>query len=509
MICKEMNVLESINVKLNEIKEHIKTITYLVQAESLISWDMQTGIPPKAIEGRIEVIGYLYSEIIRLMTLPKVGEWMDYFSDKMDKLSFNDKKIIENTKRTYDEFVKIPADRNKEYQMLCQTSEAFWKDAKKNNDYEGFKVYLGKIIEFTKEFAGYIGYEGNIYNKCLDDYERGLTVERTDKVFKELRDGIVELLEKIKASKVKVDDSFFKKHFPTKDQDEFGKFVLEKLGYDFQAGRLDTTVHPFTTNFGNKDVRITTNYDENDFTSAFFSNIHEGGHGIYEQNSADELEYTGVSGGASMGIHESQSRYYENILGRSKEFWTYFYPEVQKRFSQFEGVSIEEFYKGINKVQPSLIRTDADELTYSIHIIIRYELEKALLNNEITVDELPKLWNEKYKEYLGVEPKNDSEGVLQDTHWGSGLIGYFPSYALGNLYGAQFLNKMKQEIKTYDEEVRNGNFQVIKEWLTDNIYKFGALYTPSELIVKVTGEELNPKYFLEYLNKKYGEIYEL
>ncbi len=195
-----------------------------------------------------------------------------------------------------------------------------------------------------------------------------------------------------------------------------------------------------------------------------------------------------------MGIHESQSRYYENILGRSKEFWSYFYPEVQKRFPQFEGVTLEEFYKAINKVEPSLIRIEADELTYSIHIIIRYELERALMNDEITV---------------GVEPKSDSEGVLQDTHWGSGLIGYFPSYALGNLYGAQFLNKMKKDIPTYDEEVENGNFTIIKEWLRENIHQFGSLYTPSELIVKVTGEELNPKYFLEYLNKKYGEIYEL
>ena len=501
--------MDKIDEKLNEVKEHIKNLTYLGHAQGLIEWDMQTGIPSKAIDGRIEVLGYLYSEYIKLMNSPKVGEWVEYFSDKMDKLSFKDKKIIETLKRDYEEFIKIPPERNKEYQMLCSTSEAFWKKAKANNDYEGFKSYLAKIIDFNKEFAGYIGYEENIYNWCLDNYERGLTVEKVDKIFKELRDGVVELLEKIKSSKVNIDESVFKKYFSTKDQDEFGKFVLDKLGYDFEAGRLDTTVHPFTTNFGNKDVRITTNYDEYDFRSAFFSNIHEGGHGIYEQNSADDLEYTGISGGTSMGIHESQSRYYENILGRSKEFWSYFYPEVQKRFPQFEGVTLEEFYKAINKVEPSLIRTEADELTYSIHIIIRYELERALMNDEITVEELPAAWNKKYKDYLGVEPKNDSEGVLQDTHWGSGLVGYFPSYALGNLYGAQFLNKMKKDIPTYDEEVKNGNFTIIKEWLRENIHQFGSLYTPSELIVKVTGEELNPKYFLEYLNKKYGEIYEL
>ena len=210
-----------------------------------------------------------------------------------------------------------------------------------------------------------------------------------------------------------------------------------------------------------------------------------------------------------MGIHESQSRYYENILGRSKNFWTYFYPEFQKTFPEFKDVTLEKFYKGINKVQPSLIRIEADELTYSLHIIIRYELERAILNGELSIDELPKAWNKKYKEYLGVEPKNDSEGVLQDTHWGGGLIGYFPSYALGNVYGAQFLNKMKKDIKNYEEEVKNGNFMVITKWLNENIHKYGKLYTPSELIVKVTGEALNPKYFLEYLNEKYSEIYEL
>ena len=272
---------------------------------------------------------------------------------------------------------------------------------------------------------------------------------------------------------------------------------------------MDVSTHPFTINFGNKDVRITTHYLENEFRSALFSCIHEGGHAIYEQNIADDLEGTMLGTGTSMGVHESQSRYYENILGRSREFWTYFYPEAIKRFPQFEGVSFEEFYKAINIVEPSLIRTESDELTYSLHVIIRYEIEKELINGNIKVEDLPQIWNAKYKEYLGVEPKNDAEGVLQDMHWSGGSFGYFPSYALGNLYGAQFLGKMLKEMPDYNKNISEGNLDEIRLWLKENIHKYGSVYKPAELIKKVTGEELTAKYFIEYLNNKYNKVYEL
>jgi carboxypeptidase Taq len=281
------------------------------------------------------------------------------------------------------------------------------------------------------------------------------------------------------------------------------------MGFDFEAGRLDESVHPFTINFNNKDVRITTHYDELDFRSALFGTIHEGGHAIYEQDIADELTGTLLDTGVSMGIHESQSRYYENILGRSKEFWKFFFPEAKSRFSQFNGISFEEFYKGINKVEPSLVRIEADELTYSLHIIIRYELEKALINGEIEVRDLPELWNAKYKEYLGIEPNNDAEGVLQDVHWSGGSFGYFPSYALGNLYGAQFLSKMLKDMPDYYADIEDGKLDKIHKWLNENIHKHGAVYKPADLVKMVTGEELSSKYFIEYLNKKYCEIYDL
>ncbi|MBU5593471.1 carboxypeptidase M32 [Clostridium sp. MSJ-4] len=494
--------------KLNELRSYIKELEYLNQAMGLIFWDMRVGIPKKAIEPRSEVIGYLSSESYKLETSDKVKEFIDYF-EGVEGLDDVSKSMVENMKKNYEKTKKIPADRHREYTILASKSEVAWEDAKDKSDFEMFKPYLEKVVDFKEEFINYWGYEKNKYDTLLDFYEPSITVEKLDNIFGELRDAIVELLGKIKESKIKPRDDFFKKDFSKESQEEFGKFVVEKLGYDFDAGRIDESVHPFTINFGNKDVRITTKYLTNEFRSALFSTIHEGGHAIYEQDIPDELEGTGLGNGVSMGIHESQSRFYENIIGRSKEFWRYFYPEAQRRFPQFEGVSFEDFYRGINTVEPSLIRTEADELTYSLHVIIRYEIEKALINGKIQVGDLPGVWNEKYKEYLGVEPSSDAEGVLQDMHWSDGSFGYFPSYALGNIYGAQFLNKMKNDMPNMYEEIEKGNFKEIHNWLKENIHKHGAVYKPAELIKMVTGEELTAKYFIEYLNKKYTEIYEL
>ena len=285
--------------------------------------------------------------------------------------------------------------------------------------------------------------------------------------------------------------------------------VLEKMGFDLEAGRLDVSVHPFTTNMGNKDVRLTTNYHKDRFASALFSTIHEGGHGIYEQNISDDLENTGLNAGVSMAIHESQSRFYENIIGRSKEFTSYLLNLSRKYFEEFKDVTAEEFYEAMNKVEPSFIRTEADELTYSLHIIIRYELEKDLINGRITLDQLPSEWNKKYKEYLGVEPTSDSVGVLQDVHWSASLFGYFPSYALGNLYGAQIYYTLLKEEPKIMEDIAEGNLNNLHSWLKENIHKYGSIYLPAEIIKRVTGEELNPQYFIKYLKDKYYEIYNI
>lgn len=494
--------------KLKEFREYVGKLEYLNQAIGVLYWDMRVGIPKKGIESRSEVVGYLSGEAYKLETSDKMKEFIDYF-EKVEGLDDVSRAMVEHTKKSYEQTKKIPEDRYKEYVILSSKSEAAWEEAKDKSDFEMFRPYLEKVVGFTKEFINYWGYEDNKYDTLLDLYEAGITVEKLDRVFGELRDAIVDLLNRIKQSGVTIKDDFFKMNFSKESQDEFGKFVLNKMEYDFEAGRVDESVHPFTINFGNKDVRITTKYLENEFRSALFSSIHEGGHAIYEQDIPDELEGTGLATGTSMGIHESQSRFYENIIGRSKEFWTYFYPEAKKRFPQFENVSFEDFYKGINTVEPSLIRTEADELTYSLHVIIRYEIEKMLINDKIEVKELPSIWNSKYKEYLSVEPRNDAEGVLQDMHWSDGSFGYFPSYALGNIYGAQFLNKMEKDMPDMYERIEKGDLSQVHQWLKENIHKHGAVYKPAELIKMVTGEELTAKYFIEYLNKKYSEIYNL
>lgn len=497
------------NEKLLELKDYIKNIDHLEQAMALIYWDMRTTAPKKALDDRGELLAYLSAEAYKLKTSDDARRLIEYFEPFINDLELIDKAMVRNFKKEYDEVKKIPQDRFKEFVLVAAKSEAAWEEAKEKNDYEIFKPHLKKVIDFKKEFIEYKGYNENKYNALLDDYEEGITVKKLDKVFSELRDAIVDILNKIKASNIKITTEFMRDSYSKEAQDKFGRFVLGIMGYDFDAGRLDESVHPFTLNIGNKDVRLTTHYYENDFKSALFSTIHEGGHGIYEQNIPDELLGTGLAKGASMGIHESQSRFYENILGRSTEFWTYLYPNVKTSFEGLKDVSFDDFYKAINFVEPSLIRTEADELTYSLHIIIRYEIEKALINDEITVDDLPKVWAEKYKEYLGVEPDNDSEGVLQDMHWSDGSFGYFPSYALGNLYGAQILNKLEMDVPNIYDELQKGNMQPINEWLKENVHKYGAIYKPTELIYKVTGEELTAKYFIDYLREKYSSIYKL
>lgn len=500
---------EEISLKLEEVKNHLGELDRLGKAIGLLYWDMQTYMPKKAIESRSAVIGDLSTEQFRKSTSDKVLEFINFFSDKMDELDFASKRMIEEMKKDYEQTKKIPEDRYREYVMLSAKSEHYWEEAKEKSDFSIFEPYLEKIVEFQKEFIEYWGYKDNKYDTLLDLYEPGITVEKLDKIFGDLKNEIVTLLNKINSSNTNVDRSILTGEFNEEKQKELSLYVLDLMKFDMDAGRLDVSVHPFTTNFGNKDVRLTTNYVKEEFTYALYSTIHEGGHGLYEQNISDDLENTSLDGGVSMGIHESQSRFYENIIGRGEDFCKYILPKAKEIFPQFKDISEEDFYKAINKVEPSLIRTEADELTYSIHIIIRYEIEKELINGNIKVSDLTKIWNEKYNEYLGITPSCDREGVLQDVHWAGGSFGYFPSYALGNLYGAQMLNTLLKENPTAFEDVRKGNLENIKAWLVKNVHQYGKLYSPGELIKRITGEELDAKYFVNYLNEKYSKIYSL
>jgi carboxypeptidase Taq len=492
--------------------ELVKRIKYYNEALSLLFWDLRTGAPRKGVPQRAEVIGTLSSEVFRLSTSAEMEEYLVHF-ERPENRSGLDKVmdgIVRECRKEFDKYKKIPAERYKEYVILTSEAESVWEEAKNNNDFELFKPYLEKIVDFNLEFIELWGYEGNKYNTLLNFYEPGMTVDKLDAIFDGLKSRIVPLVARIAESEHKPEDDFLKQHFDIQKQDKFGRYILKCMGFDFEAGRLDVSEHPFTTEMGTGDVRITTHYYSNDPCSAIMSSLHEGGHALYEQNISTELEGTLLCTGTSMGMHESQSRFWENIIGRSRSFWEKYYQELQEEFpEQLKDVDPESFYRAINKVEPSLIRIEADEVTYNLHVMIRYEIEKALMNREIKVSDLPEIWKAKMKEYLGVVPPDDKRGVLQDVHWAGGSFGYFPSYTLGNIYSAQLYNAARKEIKDFDNLVRQGELLKIKEWLAENIHKHGKLLEPGEILKQVTGEEINPQYLIDYLEEKYTDIYRL
>ncbi|MCY9657326.1 carboxypeptidase M32 [Paenibacillus anseongense] len=502
--------MQTATAKLESFKAYVRKMKQYEEAIALIYWDMRTGAPKKGIGTRSEVVGELSTEVFRMSTSDEMGEYVAFFTQpaELEQLDAISRKMVEECKKEYDRSKKIPAEKYQAYVVLTSQAESAWEDAKHNSDWDSFQPYLEKIVATTQEFIELWGYEGHKYNTLLDMYEPGMTVEKLDEVFGALREKAVPLLQRIQASPNQPDRSFLDQQFEISKQKQFSLSILKQMQYDFEAGRLDETVHPFATALNPGDVRITTRYLPNDITSALFGTIHEGGHALYEQNISDDLVGTNLCTGTSMGIHESQSRFWENVIGRSKAFWNRYYGELQTTFSpQIDQVDVDTFYKAINHIEPSLIRIEADELTYNLHIMIRYELEKGLFNGTIAVADLPAAWNAKYEEYLGVTPANDGEGVLQDVHWSGGAFGYFPSYALGNMYAAQFTQTLRKELPAFESLIAEGNLAPIKEWLTEKVYKHGKLLTPNEIIRQVTGEELNPEYLVQYLEEKYKSVY--
>jgi carboxypeptidase Taq len=492
--------------------DYVKKITAYNEALALIYWDLRTGAPKQGIQQRSEVVGVLSSEVYQLSVSDEMALYIETLSksEAQKLIKPSTIKLIEECKKEYEHNKKIPPQEYKDYVILLSQAETIWEEAREKANFSLFKPYLEKIVEMNKKFIRYWGYQENPYDTLLDLYEPGMTVKVLDGVFSDLRAEIVPLVQKIAEANHKPVTDFLIKPFPKEKQYQFTIEILKQMGYNFDAGRLDQTVHPFATGINRGDVRITTRYDENDFRMAVFGTIHEGGHALYEQNISEELMGTPLCSGTSMGIHESQSLFYENFVGRNRLFWKKNF-SVLKHFSsgQFDDVDLDAFYEGINESKPSLIRIEADELTYPLHIMIRYEIEKGLFNDEIEVKDLPKIWNEKYAEYLGIRPENDREGVLQDVHWAGGSFGYFPSYALGYMYAAQFKQAMLKELPNFDEILETGNLLPIKEWLTSKIHQFGKMKKPLEILHDVTGEGLNANYLIQYLKEKYSKIYQI
>lgn len=489
---------------------YIRKIEAVSEALELVYWDLRTKAPAKGMEQRAEVVSVLSSEIFAMKTSEKMAAFIAELAPVKEKLDEVARKTLEEAQKEYEWNKKIPADEYAVYTKLVAQAETVWSSAREAKDFHLLEPYLTKIIEMKRRFVEYWGYKDNKYDTLLEQYEPGMTVALLDDVFGKLRAGITALREKIKESTKKPDPAILNIKIPKVQQQTFSRSILKKMGFDFEAGRIDDTIHPFAIGLNPGDVRITSRYDENNFKMAVFGIIHEGGHAIYEQNFAPKLIGTNLATGASMGIHESQSLFYEIIIGSSLAFWESNYPAFQQIAApNLDHISLESFYRAVNLTESSLIRIEADILTYPLHIMIRYELEKALLNDELEVKDLPQVWADKYEAYLGIRPNNDTEGVLQDIHWAGGDFGYFPSYALGLMYAAQMFHQMQQDIPNVEKIIASDDYSPIKNWLTEHVHQYGKLKEPLQILQDATGETLEPKYLLALLKKRYQFVYQL
>ena len=488
-------------------REKIKESHALTHAIGVLYYDGDTAAPEESADGRGETLEYLSGKQYEIETSEELKEAVDYLWEHREELDFQQRREMEIFRRNNEYTASIPQDEFVAYVTLLNKSNAVWHKAKLENDFASFAPYLKQIIETNIRFAGYYKPELAPYDVQLDMYEKGLTMEKADAFFDALRSRIVPLLKQVMAQP-QVDTSFFDgKVFSANEQRPFSTYLMQVLTIDPKRCTIGETEHPFTTNFNKKDVRITTHYYEDNFLSSMYSVIHEGGHALYELHSSDELEGTVLSGGVSMGIHESQSRFFENLIGRSRPFLDVIYPKLLESFpTQLAGMTKEQLYHAANKAEPSLIRTEADELTYALHVLVRYEIEKELFAGKLEVNDVPRVWNAKYKEYLGIDVPDDRQGCLQDSHWANGNVGYFPSYALGSAYGAQMLEKMKKTVDV-DAAVAQGDLRPVANWLEEHIWKFGSLYDPMELLENAVGAPFDPTYYTDYLAKKFSSIY--
>ena len=499
---------ESMAQALEQLHKLGKTYTAYVHALGVIELDAATAAPSGSWEGRGETTAILSEIMYDLIASPENGTLIDYLKEHAEQLSPVQARELEVLEKQYLQMKRIPAEEYIAFNVLKNDSQANWEKATAASDFAIFQPYLEKIVEFQRKFAGYYNADLPAYDALLNEYEEGMTMEVLDAFFEKLRSVIVPLVSKISRQK-QLDYPFVHRTYPVDLQRKFSEFLMETMSIDRNYCGIAESEHPFTMNFNNKDVRITTHYYEANLLSSMFSVIHEGGHAIYELNADDRYNHTFLYGGSSMGIHESQSRFYENLIGRSKAFAAYVLPKLKELFpEQMADVDTDIFYHAINKVNPSLIRIEADELTYCLHIMVRYELEKQLISGTLEVKDVPEAWNRLYQEYLGVEVPNDTLGCLQDIHWSFGDLGYFPSYALGSAYGAQMLAVMQQQLGDVFADVSKGDLSGITAWLKQNIHQYACFKKPGQLLEDACGA-FDASYYADYLTKKFSELYNL
>ena len=509
---KTLATLEPLTTRLLEIQR-------INSAASVLSWDQETYMPAGGGEARAEQIAVLQGLAHQKLVSPEVqgllSQWVDPATGQAtdqpgETWDEPSRSLLREIWRDFSRAQKLPSDFVVKLSRECSLAQQVWAEAKQQNKFSLFLPNLRTVLQLKREAAQYLGYRDSPYNALLDVYEPGATISGLQPLFAALKARLVPLLKKITQSRVQIDDRVLHHSYDHTRQLDFGRLVLTAMGYDFTRGRLDLSAHPFTTSFHPTDVRVTTRVHEHELQSCLFSCIHEGGHGLYDQGLDQRYFGTPLGDSVSLGIHESQSRLWENCVGRSRPFWKFFYPILQQTFpDQLRQVDLEHFYAAINGVKPSLIRVEADELTYNLHIMLRFEIEQDLVENKTQPDDLPTIWNTKMEEYLGIAPPSDAEGVLQDVHWSLGAFGYFPTYTLGNLYSVQFYEQAKQEIPNLEDAIAAGQLLDLRRWLEQKIHRWGRMFTPAHLARRITGSTVSPEPFLNYVEKKYGELYQL
>jgi carboxypeptidase Taq len=480
----------------------------LASTGSLLGWDERTYLPPKGQAFRGEQLALIARLTHEQLIAPQTGELLAQAEAEQYPTDSVEAANLRGIRRVYNRAVKVPTSLIEALARATSAGQNAWEQAKKKDDYPSFKPYLKTILDLKREEAQAVGYQDHPYDALLDEFEPGASTRELTQVFAALQRELVPLIAKIKASGKKLPSNILERSYSPERQRHLCQMILLHMGFDPEAGRLDVTVHPFCSGIGPGDVRLTTRYNEHAFNEAFFGTLHEAGHGIYEQN-LDSTQFGMPAGTAcSLGIHESQSRLWENLVGRSRAFWTFAWNQVRQTFSEtLKDVTVDQWYAAINEVRPSFIRIEADEATYNLHIILRFELEQALLTGDLSVDDLPTAWNDRFKKMFGLNVPNNGLGCLQDVHWSAGLIGYFPTYTLGNLYAAQFMEQARRDLGDLEADFARSDFARLRGWLTEKIHRHGQRYTATDLCQRVTGKPLSTGPLMTYLNKKFGELY--
>lgn len=498
--------------KYQALAQHLSVIHDLGQANAVLGWDQQVNMPPGGVTARARQMSTLSRLSHELFTSDKTARLLDEAEAELANADpdSDEARMIRVVRQDYADRTRLPADFVAEMTRLTTEGHEIWARARQANDFAAFAPTLTRIMDMTRQGADYLGYTDHPYDALINQYERGMTTARVRDIFDGHKQALVDLVAAVGTVEDRVDGSVLHRDYDIDKQREFALWVVRAFGYDFQRGRQDVAVHPFATSFSRDDVRITTRFHKDFLNPALFGMLHEAGHAMYEQGVSPALDGTPLGSGTSLGVHESQSRLWENIVGRSYGFWTWAYPQLQATFPDVLGdVSLDVFYKAINRVHRQFIRVEADEATYNLHIMLRFEIEVGLMDGSIKVADLPRVWNERFEAYLGIVPPTDTLGVLQDVHWSAGLVGYFPTYALGNLLSVQYYNKALEAHPTIPDEIARGKFDTLLTWLQTHIHQHGRKFDSDELTRRVTGSAIDSAPYIRYLEGKVRQVYGL